>query len=298
MANTFDHALFYNSDNGDRIYDADSFSEWLRKFFTNGVFQGDLQVSAKNGMQISVAPGYVNIGGKVRIFTTISTFTVENANPSYDRIDVVVVERNDTDRDITLKIVTGNASLNPVAPVMVRANGIYQLCLAQITVRKGITEITQAAITDTRMNSSICGIVATAVDTLETSQYFAQLQDMIDRYNDMLNSAITGTTAGLLESKIKNLTKSVSLTISASGWSASTTTVNGGKYYVQVKTVQKIYDQNPTILINGEPLPTEAQQSAYDQLSYAVADANSKTITFYASEKPNADISLIVKGAE
>lgn len=84
----------------------------------------------------------------------------------------------------------------------------------------------------------------------------------------------------------------------SSGWSASTTTVNGGKYYVQVKTVQKIYDQNPTILINGEPLPTEAQQSAYDQLSYAVADANSKTITFYASEKPNADISLIVKGAE
>ncbi len=297
MANTFDHALFYNSDNGDRIYDADSFSEWLRKFFTNGVFQGDLQVSAKNGMQISVAPGYVNIGGKVRIFTTISTFTVENANPSYDRIDAVVVERNDTDRDITLKIVTGNASLNPVAPVMVRANGIYQLCLAQITVRKGITEITRAAITDTRMNSSICGIVATAVDTLETSQYFAQLQDMIDRYNDMLNSAITGTTAGLLESKIKNLTKSVSLTISASDWSSATTDVNGTAYYTATKQLAEVYDAHPDIMIGATGLlPTEAEKKAFGVVSYVTITGT--TLKLYAKNKPTSDFVIIVKGAK
>ena len=296
MANTFDHALFYNSDNGDRIYDADSFSEWLRKFFTNGVFQGDLQVSAKIGMQISVAPGYVNIGGKVRIFTTISTFTVENANPSYDRIDAVVVERNDTDRDITLKIVTGNASLNPVAPVMVRANGIYQLCLAQITVRKGITEITQAAITDTRMNSSICGIVATAVDTLETSQYFAQLQDMIDRYNDMLNSAITGTTAGLLESKIKNLTKSVSLIISASGWSRTTTDVNGTAYYTATKQLAEVYDAHPDIMIGATGLlPTEAEKKAFGAVSYVTVSGT--TLKLYAAKKPASNFVIIVKSA-
>ena len=32
------YANFYNSDNGDRVYDADSFSEWLRPFFKTGVF--------------------------------------------------------------------------------------------------------------------------------------------------------------------------------------------------------------------------------------------------------------------
>jgi len=40
MANSY--GLFFNSENGDRVYDADSFSEWLKPFFKNGVFLGGL----------------------------------------------------------------------------------------------------------------------------------------------------------------------------------------------------------------------------------------------------------------
>ena len=39
MANAY--GLFWNSVSSDRVYDADSFAEWLNKFFTTGVFNGE-----------------------------------------------------------------------------------------------------------------------------------------------------------------------------------------------------------------------------------------------------------------
>ena len=98
--------------------------------------------------------------------------------------------------------------------------------------------------------------------------------------------------------KLSGYCQAQHITLPASEWSASTTTVNGRDYFTLIKTVQKIYDSNPTIMIDGSPLPTKAQQTAYDQLSYAIADSTSKTIAFYATKKPSTDILLIVKGTE
>ena len=91
------YPLFYNSVNQDRVYDADSFSDWLKKFFTTGVFKDEMQVTAAGGMYVQVGSGYVNVGGKVMQFDQ-STLTVGTADSRYYRIDSVIVERNDTDR--------------------------------------------------------------------------------------------------------------------------------------------------------------------------------------------------------
>ena len=53
------YANFYNSRNGDRVYNADSMSEWLLPFFTTGVFNNCFAVTATgDGMNISVGGGY------------------------------------------------------------------------------------------------------------------------------------------------------------------------------------------------------------------------------------------------
>ena len=65
MANQY--WLFWDSISGDRIYNSDSFEEWLKKFFTTGVFNGDCQVVASSGMTITVMPGYANVDGKVNV---------------------------------------------------------------------------------------------------------------------------------------------------------------------------------------------------------------------------------------
>lgn len=176
------NAYFYNSDNGDRLYDADSFSDWLKKFFTTGVFTGDLQVLEGSGMQVAIQTGYVNINGKVKFFDEETYLDVNNANATYDRIDTVVVERNDTDRDFLLKIVTGSATDTPTATAPVREGNIYQLVLAEVYVKAGATAITQADITDKRLDSSVCGIVASTVKEIDFSQIQAQYDSYMASY--------------------------------------------------------------------------------------------------------------------
>lgn len=177
-----EYAYFYNSENGDRVYDADSFSNWLKKFFTTGVFEGDCQVTALGSMVVNLAPGYANIMGKVKELEN-QTFTLEPADGSYPRIDTIVIERNDTDRDITAKVVTGELSGNTPAPTpRVWENGVYQLVVAEIYVAAGATEVTQANITDKRSDPDVCGIVAGTVTEMDFSQFTAQFESYFEQF--------------------------------------------------------------------------------------------------------------------
>ena len=180
---TLDHAFFYNSDNHDRVYDADSFEHLLKRFFTTGVFSGSCQATALGtGMLVQMGAGYSNVDGKVRFFQDVSEFALENAHATYDRIDTIVIERNDIDRDITAKVVTGAYSAQPIATAPVRAGGIYQLVVAEIYVTGGAVRITQADITDKRPDTSVCGYVLSAVQTPDFSELFAQFQQQTTNY--------------------------------------------------------------------------------------------------------------------
>lgn len=159
-----EHAFFYNSHGGDRKYDASSMEKWLRKFFTTGVFFGDLAVSANNNMTVTVATGEANINGKVKLFEETTTLTIETADPTNPRIDAIVVERNDDDRDFYLKVKKGTAEASPTAPTPTRAGGVYQLVLAHIEVDAGAASIVAADITDKRDDTSLCGIVQGTVN--------------------------------------------------------------------------------------------------------------------------------------
>lgn len=172
------YANFYNSDNGDRVYDADSFSEWLRPFFKTGVFNGELQVIASSGMEVIVDTGNAFIEGKLKKFDSQTTLTIEQASANSTRIDAVVCRRNDTDRDFTLMVVKGST----VAPLPVRENGIYDIVLAHITVPASAVEIKQENITDTRMNADICGWVVSNVEEVDFSQVSAQWADYIANF--------------------------------------------------------------------------------------------------------------------
>ena len=175
---SLDHAFFYKSINGDRVYDDSSFEHWLKKFFTSGVFLNDLQVTANEDMTVTVGAGYTNIDGKVKIFESASSLIIETAGASYPRIDSIVLERNDTERDILLKVVKGGYSSEPVAHTPVRQDGVYQLVIAQVLVNAGAVKVTQTNITDTRSDSELCGIVAGAVDQID----FSQIQEQFDSY--------------------------------------------------------------------------------------------------------------------
>lgn len=211
------YANFYNSDNNDRVYDANSFSEWLKPFFKNGVFNGELQVVADTGMNVKVRTGNAYIDGKMKNFENETTLTLEKASANSTRIDSVVVRRNDTGRDFSILVVKGSAS----APDPVRQEGIYDLVLAQITVGASVTEIKQANITDTRMNADLCGWVVTNIDEIDFSQITSQWSDYIANFEaeqlqafqtwfDTIKGQLGSDVAGSLQTQINNINTDVS----------------------------------------------------------------------------------------
>lgn len=170
------YGFFFDSENGDRLYNAGSFEMWLKKFFTSGVFYGDCEVLANNDMTVSSAPGYANTDGKVRLFSSDESLIIETAHATYDRIDTIVIERNDTDRQIIRKVVKGGYSSNPEPVAPVRENGVYQLVLAEIYVAAGATSITQSVITDKRADTNVCGFVVCPIDEFDFGVFATQFE--------------------------------------------------------------------------------------------------------------------------
>lgn len=330
-----EHGLFWNSINGDRDYDSESMTEWLRKFFTTGVFKDDLFVASTGSMDISVSTGYTNINGKVRFFDTSTVFTIEASNSTYPRIDTVVIERNDTDRMISMKVVTGlYTGENPTPTAPVRANNIYQIVLANIYVGAGVTKLTQSNITDTRTDTSICGYVSGTVSEMDFSEFSAQfsdyytefknsnqsdfntwfntikgqlsddaagnLQNEIDTINTNMLSKASNTDLNTVRTSVTDLQNDGSYktyTVSYSSWSSTKTAVDGTEYYTYQIAVTSIYDEHPTVSIGASgKLPKEDEQTAFDCVKQAYADTSTSTLTLYAEDKPESNFVIIVKG--
>lgn len=177
-----DYGLFWDSHDGDRTYYAASMEEWLKPFFTSGVYQNDLQVISVGGMQINLGKGYSNLDGKVRYFDNSQIFTLEAADGSQTRVDSVVIERNDRERNIYAKVVTGTPGAEPMERTWDKTAGVFQLIVAEITIPAGATEITQANITDTRMDDTKCGYIASTVKELDFSSLAAQFNAYLNEF--------------------------------------------------------------------------------------------------------------------
>lgn len=231
---TNDYGFFFNSINGDRVYDADSFSTWLRKFFTSGVFEGELAVTAAEGMTVEVGSGYANVDGKVRFFNSPQTIAISPANSTYPRIDTIAVERNDVNREITLKYITGQYSGNTPSPTERQwGNGVYQLVLAQIYVGAGATSISQANISDTRPDSSLCGYVMGTVEEIDLSQILAQSQEQFAEWFDHMKDQLSDDAAGNLQLEIDSINDVLNDPGTGGAYFRRNLTVDGSAYIVR-----------------------------------------------------------------
>lgn len=157
---------FFNSSSGDRIYNATDFAAYFGSLVSNGIFYANttnLQVTPTTGMTVSIAAGSAWINGYRYENTEALNKTLTTANGSYPRIDRIVIRWSLLNRSITAVVLTGTAAATPTAPALTRNAEVYELCLAEILVPQAATSITTGNITDTRLNSSLCGIVNSLV---------------------------------------------------------------------------------------------------------------------------------------
>lgn len=176
----------------DRVYSAEDFSSYLDQMVGNGVFptpSTQLQVRADTGMQIIVGSGQGWINGHKLINTADLPLTVANSDVLLNRIDLVIFYADFINREMGIEILQGTAAAQPTAPQLTRNTNRYEMCLAQITINKQTSEITQAMITDTRADSSVCGWVAGLIQQVDTSTLFIQWQTAYSNYYETMTAA-------------------------------------------------------------------------------------------------------------
>lgn len=180
---------FFNSKNKDRVYSANDMNYQLKKIISNGVFANpstNLQVKAGTGMNVLIQPGDARLDWKYFSSDAVETLTIEPADTTLDRIDRIVLRADMTNRTIDFYVKKGTNASYPSAPAITRNQNIYELCLANIYITKRITAITQVMITDTRLDTSICGVVTGLIDQVDTQVLFDQYDEAFkeDRENN------------------------------------------------------------------------------------------------------------------
>lgn len=162
----------------DRAVDADFFRWMWRLFFTNGVFanpSSNFQVLAHSGMIVRVKPGACFIQGATGIEENNTDLAIEKAEELTNRTDLIVLRVDFTqNRRLSVEVKKNTTELR-------RDADIWELQLAKIDVKALTQQIRQSDITDTRLNSDVCGVVTGAVQQVSTTAIFNQYMDYWQR---------------------------------------------------------------------------------------------------------------------
>lgn len=181
---------FFNSINGDRKYDALQVAELFDGLILDGVYEtiyNQFRVSPNNEYTIQVDTGRAWFKHTWIKNDNIKPLNLELPNPSYDRIDAVIIEvdHRDYGRVDDIKIITGTPSISPQRPTLIQTDELYQVPLAYITVRYTSLEITAADIVN-MVGTSACPFVTGVISVMNidmlVSQWMAQWDKLVKQH--------------------------------------------------------------------------------------------------------------------
>jgi hypothetical protein len=290
-----------------RTYSSDVLATILRKYFNDGVFGDDsteFQVVEASDMTVTVEPGHALIQGRHCYEESERTLTVQAANASLDRIDTVVLrlDLSTTALSIDLYIVEGTAAATPTQPDLTRNSTIWELGLANLYITRNVTTVTQDRITDTRLDSERCGVVASIVGDTDTSTWYAQIAADLASFKATQEAdfntwyatiqGVLGEDEGgnLLNLINEHAAKSYSISLPASGWSDSAP-------YTQTASLSDILSTDTPladVVLSDTAATAQEQLDAYGYVGRIDTADGSVTATCYES-KPSVDLTLALK---
>ena len=233
----------------DRVYLASQFAAYFASFIGNGVFakhSNQLQVveMAMPQMQIGVERGQAWINGYWYENTDMLYLPIDVADGVLNRIDSVVLRLGFSERNMWLAVKKGTPAINPIAPEVTRTADYYELQLATISIPAGSIKITQAQITDTRMNQDVCGWVTGAIDQIDTTGLFAQYQTAFNDWFQKLKDVLDEDTAGNLLNMVNDLAGGGRTTETVKGNADAIAALAGEGNTTTIKALKEALDEH------------------------------------------------------
>ncbi|MCU6603846.1 hypothetical protein OCO53_25735 [Peribacillus frigoritolerans] len=187
-----EHAYFFNStDNDPRLYDAEDFAIYFKKFLLNGVYDdGDeLAVTADEGagMFVTVGTGSAFLEGHLYVNDAPLQINLDAPDPTLDRIDRVILrlDRTQDVRNIYAAVLKGTPAASPTLPTMRKDEYVYEFPLAQVRITKGKSYVDATQITDERTKA----IHAFSPEQIGT--YSAETLDTFQKYKITPDDGLT-----------------------------------------------------------------------------------------------------------
>ena len=198
---------FFNSQNGDRKYNADQMSEYFEGLISDGVYESvgeGMVVEAASGMNISIGTGRAIIDCKWMDNSASELAEITMADPANPRYTAVVIRLDYNRRLMEFDTVDGEAAADPDYPTATWTDSVKELVLAYIYVSAGATSISQSDITDAR-SLNVCGWVTGLIEQISIenlylawvdkfNQYYVAMEENYEAWFDMLTEDLNVST--------------------------------------------------------------------------------------------------------
>lgn len=266
---------FFNSVNGDRVYNAQEMNEIFKGLITNGVYEAvgnKLAVQPNSGMTIQIATGRGWFNNHWVTNATEYLTTLEASDVTLNRYAAVCVRVDDNDsvRSAEPYIKYSEYATTPVKPTMERTDKINEYCLAYIYIKAGASEITGADIEDTRHNAELCGYVRGLIDQIDANTLFTQYEEIFKEWFNNLDEYMDENIEAKLANDVLELKGRVLktvITLEADGW-ADNGSNNG------------IYSQ--TVVVNGVTADSDIMVSPLDKSEYITMNCEAVAVDYHS----------------
>ncbi len=177
------------TENGfDREYYIEELLEYFADMFRSGIspfVSNNLQIIANGDMSVTLRPGVLwDENGCKYKNTSDEVINLSPADGIRDRIDRISITWKNEEREMVYTVQESEYAYNPVPPVCRRNANYRDYVVADVLVRAGAVNITQANITDQRLNNELCGMAAGLLQQFDPKELFIQISEYFEEFKN------------------------------------------------------------------------------------------------------------------
>ena len=163
---------------GDRAVNSEYLQDFWKTFFTTGVVQiptTALQVVALGAMAVQINAGICLIDGTLGRAKYDIFINLGNSSTTHDLQYRICLRR-----DLSLAVRQIVAAVREGSPQPIREGDLFEIVLADVTVPRLSTVITQSNITDRRNDAALCGHIHAPINNPDLTAFVRQVDTFMD----------------------------------------------------------------------------------------------------------------------